>query len=266
MGSACWRHCELLPKAVPEVKQMFQWRTLEDVVGSFQAAIEAGTIAKSTLLAQQHDEDGKSWERNAFPVVPCMQRMVKTIAHDPSIALRLSEQESHLLSVDLSVQKFIIHGALGFQTLRNILAAHVSIALGQKGLWSCILKYEDLMMRKSACVGDMLRELGWLHLVRDPAVLGTPKGDQVFLRDAHGGGGFAKASGSTVGGDAKHLQSINGPQQCMRENAHLPAWRAEIVRDLLAQHEILQGAGYDLGMAAGLLEKETLAAPQLGGA
>merc|ERR1712039_700492 len=51
--SCCWRHCELLPEALPGIKQIFQWRTMEDVVGSFHAVVEAGTVSATTRSLQR---------------------------------------------------------------------------------------------------------------------------------------------------------------------------------------------------------------------
>merc|ERR1711972_677815 len=179
-----------------------------------------------------------------------MKRMAKMMRQDSCIAWTPLDQKGRDVTIDLDIQKFVARGSLGFQTLRNIFSAHLGAVLGRKGLWSCVLRYEDLMERKSECIADMLHELGWLHLVRDQSVLGTPEGDLVFARDAHGGGGFTKAGGSTLGGDARHLQSIKDHSQGTRENAHLPPLRAEFVRELLAQHKPLQSMGYDLSRAA----------------
>merc|ERR1711972_895286 len=253
MGCTCWRHCELLPEALPGVKQIFQYRTLEDVIGSFQVAIEAGTLSASMQSAQQKGLDGSMREFYNSPVVPCMQRMVKTMREELELPWTPLHQKGQEGMVDLDVQKFVAQGSLGYQALRNIFSAHLSVFLGRKGLWSCVLRYEDLMERKSECIADMLRELGWLHLIPTQHVLGTHEGDQVFARDAHGGGGFSKAGGSTLGGDARHLQSVRNQPQDARENAHLTASRADIVRELMAQHEPLQTIGYDLYRAVGQL-------------
>merc|ERR1712039_255828 len=134
--------------------------------------------------------------------------------------------------------------------------AHIGAALGQRGLWSLTLKYEDLMVRKSACVHDLLQTLGWLHLVPDASLLGTPEADKVFYRDAHGSGGLMKQGGTTLGGDQKHLQAAQSAtanskvDTSNRENAHLPQERAAVVRALLQQHGPLHSCDYNLAVAA----------------
>lgn len=243
--SCCWRHCELLPEALPGVKQVFQWRNLEDVVGSFHVAVEAATVSPTTRLLQRFGRDSLVWSLNGSPVVLCMKRMVKTMREDPALASPLMS-ESHL-----HVDEFKKHGSLGFQALRCMLCAHASAVLGQKGLWSYILSYEDLMERRSACVKDLLDGLGWLHLVPNSKILGTEEGNKVFLKDAHSGGGLTKASGSTLGGDTRHLQATAKRATAeRRDNAHLSAWQAEIVHNLFAQHQGLGRFGYDLSLAS----------------
>lgn len=245
--SCCWRHCELLPEALPGVKQVFQWRTLEDVVGSFHVAVESATISENTRRLQRHGMDRLAWAFNGSPIVPCMQRMVKTMISDPSLT-----PQGDLYEGDLDVWKFVKHGSLGYQTLRCMLCAHVSAILGRRGLWAYSLSYEDLMLRKSECVKDLLQSLGWLHLVPSHEILGTEEGNKVFLKDAHSGGGLAKAAGSTVGGDQQHIKKVHvavkgDPRD--RDNAHLPSWQAKIVRDLMEQHRPLHELGYDLKVA-----------------
>jgi len=259
--SCCWRHCELLPEALPGAKQIFQWRTLEDVVGSFHVAVEGATIAADTRRLQQlNGTDRLAWSLNGSPVVPCMQRMVKTMTSDP-----LLTAPEDLYEGNLDVWKFVEHGSLGYQTLRCLLCAHASAVLGRKGLWAYTLNYEDLMLRKSACVAELLQALGWLHLIPSREVLGTAQGDKVFLKDAHSGGGLAKAGGSTVGGDQHHLQKVMKGWSEDRENAHLPNWQAKIVRELLKQHRPLQSLGYDL-QAGSSPEKDVTSQAGAGGA
>jgi len=243
--SCCWRHCELLTEAVPGVKQIFQWRNLEDVIGSFHVAVEGNTVSPCTRALQKIGKDRLAWFCNGSPVVPCMQRMLKTMLHDPALhskSLALGEEE-------MSLGEFVRHGSLGYQTLRCILCAHAATVLGQQGHWQYTLSYEDLMKRKSACVAELLDALGWRHFIQKPEILGTAEGDKVFLRDAHSGGGLSKAGGSTVGGDAAHLESSGGELTGARVNAHLPHWQAEIVRHLLSQHRPLKQRDYDLSLA-----------------
>jgi len=266
--SCCWRHCELLPQALPEVKQMFQYRRLEDVIGSSHVATEANMVSNTARLAHQCVQDRLLWMLNGSPIVTFMRRMVKTMEEDPAIAWAPTDQAcGGGLKLDIDVQKFVACGSLGFQTLRNVLAAHASVVLGRKGLWACTLSYEDLKDRKSACIADLLRELGWLHLVPDPQKLGTPEGDKVFSKNAHSGGGHSRVGGSTLGGDARHLQIIKQQRHGAIANAHLPSWQAEIVRELLAQHKPLQVMDYDLSaIDAKSKSLSATARPQLGGA
>merc|ERR1711948_184802 len=152
----------------------------------------------------------------------------------------------------LKADTFVKHGQMGFLTFMSIMDAHIGAALGQRGLWSLTLQYEDLMLRKSACVHDLLRTLGWLHLVPDASLLGTPEADKVFYRDAHGSGGLMKQGGTTLGGDQKHLQAAQSAagnskvHASNRENAHLPQERAAVVRALLQQHGPLHSCDYNL--------------------
>merc|ERR1712113_1318761 len=151
--------------------------------------------------------------------------MVDTLKTDPVFLSHVD-----LLEDELDVSRFVEHGSLGYQTLRTMLCAAASVALGRDSLWAYTLSYEDLMKRKSACVGELLHALGWLHFVRSPDILGTVEGDRVFLKDAHSGGGFAKAGGTTIGGDTDHLEGLrkNGVAAESRKNAHLPDWQASI--------------------------------------
>jgi hypothetical protein len=259
--SCCWRHCELLPEALPAAKQIFQWRTLEDVVGSFHVAVEAATISEQTRDLQRKGMDRLAWSLNGSPIVPCMERMVRTMIVDPAFA-----GQGDLHERSLNVSKFVEHGSLGYQTLRCLLCAHASAVLGRKGLWAYTLSYEDLMLRKSACVTDLLQALGWLHLVRSRESLGTAQADRVFLRDAHSGGGLTKAGGSTVGGDQHHLRKVVKGCSEDRENAHLPGWQATIVRELLKEHGPLYNIGFDLKLAGSALDTSVTKLFGVGGA
>lgn len=239
--SCCWRQCDVLHEAVPGVKQIFQWRNLEDVIGSFEVAVQAAMVSPTLKFLHKHAKDGLMWPLSGSPAVPCMRRMITHMNSDPLL--------SEFKCDDLDVNCFAAHGSLGYQTLRTIYSAHVSIAMSRQGHWAYILQYEDLMERKSACVADLLRELGWLSYISDPAILGTFAGDQVFQKDAHSGGGLSKAGGSTLGGDVGHLQKAAKAREAnSRDNAHLPKWKADIVRDLMAQHKPLAAVGYDLGL------------------
>jgi len=241
--AATWRSCELMPEALPEVKQFFQWRTVEDVIGSFNAATESNMVSGSAKYLAQHSMDGAFWPLSGSPAVRWMERTERTLRDDPLLALPGLELP------EKSAQHFASHGALGFLTFMSMVDSHVAIALGQRGLFVHTLKYEYLMERKSGAVRELLEGLGWLHLVPNASVLGTPQADQVFLRDAHAGGGLAKGNGTTLGGDLKQLErSKLAAASCQgaRENAHLPRHRAEIVRELMRHHALLQHRGYNL--------------------
>lgn len=245
--AATWRHCELMPEALPEVKQLFQWRTVEDVIGSFNAAAESNMVSSMTQFLAKHNMDGMLWPLNGSPAVHWMQRAARAMREDPLLAL------PGLTSLELDAHSFASYGALGFLTLMSILDSHIAIAMAGRGLWAHTLKYEDLMERKSTAVRELLEVLGWLRFVPNPAALGTPEADQVFLRDAHAGGGLAKGNGTTLGGDVKQLDksklaACSG--KCARENAHLPSARAELVRTLMRQHTLLHDRDYDLGADA----------------
>lgn len=238
-----WRSCDLMPEALPQVQQLFQWRTVEDVIGSFNAATESNMVSGSAKYLAQHSMDGVFWPLSGSPAVRWMERMDTALREDPLLALPGLELP------DLSPHHFARHGALGFLTFMSIVDSHVAVALGQRGLFAHTLKYEDLMERKSAAVRELLEALGWLHLVPNASVLGTPEADQVFLRDAHAGGGLAKGSGTTLGGDMKQLERSKlaaASGQGARENAHLPQHRAEVVRGLMRRHALLQHRGYNL--------------------
>jgi len=257
--AASWRACELLPEALPDAKQLFQWRTVEDVVGSFHAAVESATISPTTRFLMQYRMDQAFWSLNGSPQMQWMKRAQRSL-QDPLLSSRIfGEQE-----IRMEPENFARHGALGFLTFMSIFDSHIAVAWGRQGLWSMTLQYEDLMERKSACVREVLETLGWLHLVPDPSRLGTPEADQVFQKDAHAGGGVVKAAGTTLGGDTAHLEkakeakSAGGP----RENAHLPHHHAEVVRDLMRSHGPLQAVGYDLGAA---IAEKSIAWPRLMG-
>jgi len=238
-----WRSCELMPEALPEVKQLFQWRTVEDVIGSFNAATESNMVSGSAKYLAQRSMDGVFWPLNGSPAVRWMERTEKALREDPLLVL------PGLELAEKSAQHFAGHGALGFLTFMSIVDSHVAVALGQRGLFAHTLKYEYLMERKSAAVRELLEALGWLHLVPNASVLGTPDADQVFLRDAHAGGGLAKGNGTTLGGDSRQLERSRlaaASGQGARENAHLPQHRAEVVRELMGRHELLQRRGYNL--------------------
>jgi hypothetical protein len=238
-----WRSCDLMPEALPEVQQVFQWRTVEDVIGSFNAATESNMVSGSAKYLAQHSMDGVFWPLTGSPAVRWMERTGRALREDPLLALPGVELP------EMSAHHFAGHGALGFLTFMSIVDSHVAIALGQRGLFAHTLKYEYLMERKSAAVRELLEALGWLHLVPNASVLGTPEADQVFLRDAHAGGGLAKGNGTTLGGDLKQLERSKlaaASGQGARENAHLPQHRAEIVRGLMRHHALLQHRGYNL--------------------
>lgn len=248
--AATWRHCELLPEALPGIKQIFQWRTTEDVVGSFTMAAEDNMISPTAHYLAQRGMDGVMWHLNGRPAARWMDRSMAALRGEPSLTLRGAD------AIEMDAQLFTRNGQLGFLTFMSIMDAHIGVALGQRGLWSLTLRYEDLMSRKSACVRDVLQELGWLHFVLDASILGTAEADNVFFRDAHAGGGLCKHGGTTLGGNQQHLQS-SGPaaatrnsEASLRENAHLPLARATIVRSLMQQHAPLNCCGYDLGVAA----------------
>merc|ERR1712087_841461 len=81
------------------------------------------------------------------------------------------------------------------------------------------------------------------------SVLGTPEADMVSLRDAHAGGGLAKDKGTTLGGDLEQLEKSKlaaAAGKGVRENAHLPQHRAEVVRALMRHHCLLQSRDYNL--------------------
>jgi len=238
-----WRSCDLIPEALPEVQQLFQWRTVEDVIGSFNAATESNMVSGSAKFLAQYSMDGVFWPLNGSPAVRWMERTERALREDPLLAL------PNLVLPEMRTHDFAAHGALGFLTFMSIVDSHMAIALGQRGLFAHTLKYEYLMERKSAAVRELLEALGWLHLVPDASVLGTPEADQVFLRDAHAGGGLAKGNGSTLGGDLKQLERLKlaaASGQGARENAHLPQHRAEVVRGLMRHHALLQHRGYNL--------------------
>jgi hypothetical protein len=238
-----WRSCELMPEALPEVQQLFQWRTVEDVIGSFNAATEANMVSDSAKYLARHGMDGTFWPLNGSPAPRWMERAERALREDPLLALPGLELP------EKSAQHFAGHGALGFLTFMSVVDSHVAIALGRRGLFAHTLKYEDLMERKSVAVRELLERLGWLHLVPNASALGTPEADRVFLRDAHAGGGLAKGNGTTLGGDLKHLEKAKlaaASGQGARENAHLQQHRAEIVRELMRHHALLQHRGYDL--------------------
>jgi len=248
--AATWRHCELLPEALPDVQQIFQWRTTEDVVGSFIAAAEANMISPSAHYLAQRGMDGNMWHLNGRPAARWMERSAQALCTETSLALQGDA------TVALNADTFARHGQMGFLTFMSVVDAHIGVALGQRGLWSLTLQYEDLMTRKSACMYDLLRTLGWLHLIPDVSLLGTPEADKVFYRDAHAGGGLMKQGGTTLGGDQTHLQfvqPVSGNSKAdasRRENAHLPQERAAVVRALLRQHGPLHSCDYNLGLAA----------------
>lgn len=238
-----WRHCALVPEALPDAKQLFQWRMVEDVIGSFNAAAEANMVSPSTQFLAQYGMDGMFWSLNGNPAMQWMKTAVRALLCEPSLALPGQDK------LELDADAFARQGSLGFLTLMSIFDSHVAVALGNRGLWDHVLQYEDLMERKSSAVHDLLKALGWLHHVPDAAKFGTAEADEVFMRDAHAGGGVQKRGGSTLGGDQKQLQEakFGGGQ---RANAHLPPHRAEIVRGLMKQHCVLQERGYDLSCRA----------------
>lgn len=240
--SATWRHCDLMPEALPEVQQLFQWRTVEDVIGSFNAAAESHMVSGSARYLAQYSMDGVFWPLNGSPAARWMERNERAMREDPLLelpGLELPEIRAH---------HFAGHGALGFLTFAGIVDSHVAIALGRRGLFAHTLRYEYLMERKSAAVRELLESLGWLHLAPNASLLGTPEADQVFLWDAHAGGGLSKGKGTTLGGDLKQLErsKLAASGQGVRENAHLPQHRADVVRALMRHHAPLQRRGYNL--------------------
>lgn len=261
--AASWRACELLPEAVPEVKQLFQWRTMEDVVGSFYAAVRAATISPTAQFLMEHGYDAtlwQLWQLNGAPQVQWMRRVERSLREEAALGLALPSTAGQ--DVHMEPEAFARHGALGFLTFMSIFDSHIAVALGRRGLWAFTLKYEDLMERKSACVQEVLQALGWLHLVPNPALLGTPEADSVFLKDAHSGGGLTKESGTSAGGDQQHLAKARAAEAAgaARQNAHLPPHRAEVVRKLLRRHGPLQARAFDIdaALAEKELEKEVL--------
>lgn len=243
--AACWRHCDLVPEALPGVKQLFQWRTVEDVIGSFYVAVETNMVSGSAQFLAKRSMDRVLWTLNGSPAVRWMQRTEKNLKEDPLLALPGQE------ALEMNAHSFASHGTLGFVTFMSIFDAHVALALARRGLWAHTQKYEDLMERKSAAVKELLEVLGWLRYVPDASVLGTAEADEVFLRDAHAGGGMTKSKGTTVGGDQQQLGQAKAAASsggAARENAHLPPERAELVRALMRQHSLLQARGYDLGV------------------
>jgi hypothetical protein len=246
--AATWRHCDLMPEALPEVKQLFQWRNVEDVIGSFVVATESNMVSGSARYLSRHSMDGVLWHLNGSPAVRWMERVERALQEDPILAL------PGLEVLEVNANMFAGYGALGFLTYVSIVDSHVAIALGRRGLFAHTLSYEYLMERKSAAVRELLEALGWLHLVPDASVLGTPEADQVFLRDAHAGGGFSKGKGTTLGGDLGQLERTKlaaAAGRAVRENAHLPEHRAEVVRALMMRHTLLHGRGYNLDTSQG---------------
>jgi hypothetical protein len=242
-----WRSCELLPDAVPGVKQIFQWRTIEDVIGSFFVASDSQMISPSARYLARRGMDGLLWNLNGRPVARWLERNVRVLNEDPALALPGEN------TVALNAQRFISNGSLGFFTFMSIMDAHIAVAMGRKGLWSGTVQYEDLMIRKSDCVRDLLETLDWMHYVPDPDILGTADANKVFLKDAHAGGGLSKGSGTTLGGNQQHLEATRvaslseNSGVVARVNAHLSHYQAEMVRALMMQHGPLQETRWKLG-------------------
>merc|ERR1712232_821051 len=69
-----WRHCDLMPEALPDVKQIFQWRTVEDVIGSFYVAAESNMVSRSAKYLAQRNMDGMLWHLNGNPTLRWMQQ------------------------------------------------------------------------------------------------------------------------------------------------------------------------------------------------
>jgi len=255
----CWRACMLIPEALPEAKQIFQWRTVEDVVGSFHAGVSNSMVSATARFLSQHDLDGWLWSANGSPQARYMERQVEIMRSDPSMATVRGFE-------DIEAANFTKHGVLGFLTLMCMMDAHISVALGKRNLWHCTLRYEDLMEKKSACVLELLAELEWLHFVPKSAVFATPEADNVFLKDAHAGGGLAKAGGTTFGGNLAQIRAARGSEQygskVERENAHLPPHRAAVVRKLMGQHPVLREMAYELGLASSSRELKGMCTPK----
>lgn len=250
--AATWRHCDLLPGALPEAKQLFQWRTLEDVVGSFDAALSTSMVSPIARCLHRYGLDGWLWRFNGSPATRWMERNARILREEPLLA------NPECPGPCLDVRSFMKEGSLGFITLMSLVDGHVGATLGRRGIFHHIMRYEDLMERKSACVRDLFDSLGWLHYVPDPSKLGSPAGDEVFYKDAHAGGGLAKSGGTTLGGDGKHLKAAKQAATANRANAHLPPERASAVRRLMSQHHMLKAYDFNLAAAAGALAKKAV--------
>eukprot|EP00929_Paragymnodinium_shiwhaense_P043749 TRINITY_DN2247_c0_g1_i1.p1 TRINITY_DN2247_c0_g1~~TRINITY_DN2247_c0_g1_i1.p1 ORF type:complete len:560 (+),score=110.38 TRINITY_DN2247_c0_g1_i1:97-1776(+) len=239
-----WRAGVLLRKALPDVKRIFQWRRVEDVVGSFDEVLVNDMVSPIARLFKKHGLDSLLWKLNGNPQYQFMKRQVEIMRTDPLLAVMGGFEQ-------VSVDSFLSHGSLGFVTLMSMMDAHIGVVLGQHGLWDMTVRYEDLMSRKSACVRDVLARLDWLQFVPNPEILGTPEGDKAFLRDAHSGGGLSKASGSTCGGNPMELAASQAAKDGkQREIAHLSPSSASVVRELMKQHSVLSAVDYELGAPA----------------
>jgi len=206
--AAVWRTCELLPAALPGCVQILQWRAADKVVGSFDAAVLAGTPSTLTRALHKRQLDGRLWGANGIP--SCMQRFALVMDHElgplppdpcPVEAPRLApttQSQGDDQVVQLDVPSFAKLGSLGFLCLHTCFHFHVATHL--RHLWHCTLSYETLVRHKSAAVKQLLGDLGWLHhlIPQATAALGTEVADAVFGRDVHANGGLAKCGGSRM--------------------------------------------------------------------
>ena len=253
-----WRVCELLGEALPGCKQIFQWRRVDNVVASFDAAVCAGMTSPLTRALHDLGCDGWLWRG----VKGFMEHLANeiTLAGGNEVGSR-----DENISARLNPDHFASEGALGFLALEVIFAFHIAKRLAAQGIWRCTLSYEELMTGRSAVVRELLSELGWLY---DPAAvspaaaaaLGTKAADDVFDTDAHAAGGLAKLGGSSTFirlGPSEAPPPLRDPCYFPDKIAHPPTEhlskrRALRLKKLLAKHGPLSKAGYDLDCGCGI--------------
>ena len=80
-----WRHCELLAEALPEARQILQWRRVDKVVGSLDVAIQRGTPARSTRWLHSCGLDGLLWSLDGGRV--SLQRTATPIKSSSKLTL-----------------------------------------------------------------------------------------------------------------------------------------------------------------------------------
>ena len=119
-----WRHCELLPEALPGARQVLQWRRIDHVVGSLDRAIVGGMVSPPTRWLHARGLDGLLWRLQGGAINHFLRRLATTLATEPAL-----EWDRHA-GLRLDVDAFAAHGALGFQALNCIFTWHVATVLG----------------------------------------------------------------------------------------------------------------------------------------